>query len=118
MEPANYRMKPFVRGDTWDGVSSIAINFTGGALYALESGRLQFRKEEFRGGNPLQELNTNNSGLLILDTGDVSWEFKIPAQNLDLPAGVSYWDLEAINSIGEVKTYLRGTISGVQDVTR
>lgn len=118
MEPANYTMKPFVKGDTWDGVSSIVINFTGGATSSLDSGRIQFRKEKARGGNALYEINTASSGILIVDTGSVAWEVSIPSQSLPLPAGISYWDLETIDSNGVIKTYLEGTISGAQDVTR
>ena len=119
MEPADYTMKPFVRGDTWDGITSIGIYFTGD-FWPVESGRLQFRKEKARGGAPLEELNTASTGIVIEDTGinGSGWIFSIPRQELNLPAGISYYDFETIDSNGVIKTYVEGMISGIQDVTR
>lgn len=118
MKPAFYEMPPIVRGDTWKGVSSIQISFTGGALTSLESGRLQFRREKSRGGDPELELNTESSGILILETGNPSWEVSLPKQSLELPVGENYWDLELIDSDDCIQTYLEGSIEILQDVTR
>lgn len=118
MEPAFYEMAAMVRGDTWDGIDSMEISFTGGATASLESGRMQFRREKDRNGAPEYELNTAGTGINILQTGNPSWEITIPKQDLPLPVGTNYWDLELIDSDNCVKTYVEGTINILQDVTR
>lgn len=115
-----YTISGMMRGDTWEGIDSIDISFTGGIPAALISGRMQFRKTKARNGPPIEELNTDNGRLVILDSGSngITWSFNIPTGNLNLPVGTSYWDLETIDERGFIKTYLKGSICLEQDVTR
>lgn len=116
-QPAYYEMSPLVLGDTWAGINSISINPSGSYFdNNAVSAKMQFRKEKSRGGNPLDEISTENSGILL--NNPTGWSFSFPPNNLNLIVGDIYWDLEVIDSSGYKKTYLEGILPVLQDVTR
>lgn len=114
--PAYYEMQSLVLGDTWRGIPNITINPSGVLTTDLSSARIQFRKEKSRGGDPLDEISTTNSGIII--NSATGWSISIPPQNLNLLVGNIYWDLETIDNSGHVKTYLEGILPVLQDVSR
>ena len=118
-EPAFYEIPPIVIGDTWNGISNISIAPSGSYFdFPASFARMQFRKEKRRGGEPLCELNSSGSGILITNDNVTGWQFTIEKANLNLLPGLNYWDLQITDTGGYKYTYLQGFVSGSQDVTR
>ncbi|GAA5124698.1 hypothetical protein JIN84_13015 [Luteolibacter yonseiensis] len=112
MIPGTYNMDSFLRGDWWDGVPSIRITVNGEPpLSPIVSARLQFRT-----GNLLGCQIETPTGIVIEDAA--GWHLSIPAQALALQAGAWNYDLETTDAEDVVRTYIKGTITVIQDITR
>ena len=102
------------RGDSFGGVTFTFTQTSGGAAIALASARAQVR---LRTGNK-SVIHTftctvggagSNVVTLSAITGTVSQSFV---------AGVHAWDLEVTTAAGATKTYVAGTFTITDDVTR
>ena len=117
MTPGAYTLPAFTHGDTWDGVPTITITIDDAApSTALSSVRMHFRTTAAQKGSPLLELTSAAGDITI--TSAANWIISIPAQSLDLPVGTLYYDIEFTDTAGTITTYLSGTITVAQDVTR
>ena len=105
-----------IRGDTWDGISSISITVDGSPpIYPVASARIHFRRKP--AANIIgHSLDSEDDSILILDAA--GWSFQAPPQALPLGTGLWYWDFETVDTEGTIKTYVFGTITIIQDVTR
>lgn len=108
-----------VRGDTFDGIANLQITVDSAApTDALASVRIQFRRSK-RAASVLQSLSSDDSPATILIEDADTWLISIPSSNnLDLPVGKSFYDMEFTDVNGRKKTYIAGTIEVLQDVTR
>lgn len=107
-----YDFPDHVKGDTFEGVqftitvNSSALNLTGATI------RMQMRLnsnapvvKEFSVGNGLT-LTTPASGI-----------FTFNKQVISVPPGVYYYDIQITLSNGDIKTYITGTWTIIQDIT-
>lgn len=118
MTPGTYTMPTFVRGDTWQGVDSMTITVNSAApANSLSSVLTQFRRNRTATGEPLLELSSADASEIVIDDAD-NWVIQFPPQQLSLPAGTFYYDIQFTDSSGAVKTYVSGTIVVQPDVTR
>lgn len=118
MEPGTYNLPTMTRGDHFAGVASISITEDGSPpASALSSARIHFRPSSSgHRGDPVLELSTAGGGISI--TSAANWSMQIPQQTLALPAGVFYYDLECTDGAGVVTTFLKGTLTVNDDVTK
>ena len=119
MKPSTYNFPDMVRGDTFDGIAELQITVDSAApSVALASVRIHFRRSK-RAGAILKSLSSEDSPATIsIDNAD-TWLISIPSSNdLDLPVGKSFYDMEFTDADGRKKTYIAGTIEVLHDVTR
>lgn len=117
-------MSPVTTGDTWckpDGsapeVFRIRIVTNGVAAApaaALVHVRIQFKTDP---ANDTADLElTDADGITV--TSLPNWEFEITPRVMDLPAGQYFFDVETEDADGMIKTYLKGKLPVLGDVTR
>ena len=112
---ATYKIADHYKGDTFDGVQftllnstdNIPINLTGCAI------KIQFKKSAAYG--TLQKEITNTAGITIVDA--VNGVFKIDAFLINWSEANYYYDIEITFPNGLVKTYIKGTLAIIRDVT-
>lgn len=110
-----YKIKNQYKNDTFDGVrftllnsdSETPINLTGVSI------KTQFRYKNSK-GRVMKEI-TDLDGITIEDA--VNGIFKIDAFIIDWEANIYYYDVEITFSGGIVKTYIKGTLQVIQDIT-
>jgi hypothetical protein len=110
-----YTIPSHLRGDTWDGITSvilqkngIPLNLTGATI------KMEFREDI---DSPVVlELSTTNSKITI--TNALSGTISIPETIIDIPFGKYVYDLQVTLASGYNKTYMRGTWEIVADVTQ
>lgn len=108
-------MVEFRRGDTWKGVPMIKILVNGQPpIFPAASARLQFRSSQGVLGCP--ELTTENGGIIIEDAG--LWWFSLPKSNLEIMDGRWLYDLETIDTQGDIQTFVEGAQPIKEDITR
>lgn len=118
MKPSTYNFPDLVRGDTFDGISSLQITVNDAApTTALASVRAQFRRSK-KADAVLLELSSETSPATISIDNASTWLISVPAGSLDLPVGKAFYDMEFTDADGRKKTYIAGTIEVLQDVTR
>lgn len=114
MTPGIYNFTEVVKGDVFDektltitkGITP--INLTGATI------KMDIRIKP--GYDYAKRLSTENSGITITNaTGGV---FKINKFICDIDAAVYRYDIQITFQNGDVKTYLAGTFTVLQDVTR
>ena len=116
--PANVILPAHVRGDTWDGFTVTSVLLDGVApSSALASALIHFRTAKDATGDPDHVLSTADADELVIDDED-AWTLRAPAQLLPLAAGKWYWDLQLTDAAGDTHTYITGTLTILQDVTR
>lgn len=105
-----------VAGDTWPGIPGISVTINGSPpIEELAFARIQFRKTAE--SNPAKEtLDTENGGISIADP--VTWQVVIPPQKLSLTPATWRWDYETTDAAGTVKTYVYGTLTVLEDISR
>lgn len=111
---ATANLKPFVVGNVWPGIPLFKVNKT----YNINN--LQRVEIEFRSGsqsNPVYayriagEYLTDTDQIYIFPPSDY-WQFTVPAQILNLPAGTYYQSIRLIDDQGNPFTFTGGTITG------
>ena len=103
------------RGDTFDEVlfelkkDNVAINLTGATI------RMQLRKAP--GGPVLLNLTSvSSAGITITDAA--AGKFKINSTIINLEANVYLYDIEIAFASGEVRTWVSGQFTVLNDITR
>lgn len=116
--PAQLTLPAHVRGDTWEGfaVTGILIDDAAPAT-ALASVLIHFRSATDATGTADHVLSTADADELVIDDAD-AWAFTAPAQDLPLAAGKWYYDIQCTDAAGDIRTYIAGTLTIIQDVTR
>lgn len=117
-KPGSITLPPHVRGDTWDGfsVTEVLIDDAVPAV-ALASALIHFRTSDDATGEPAHVLSTDDADELVIDDAD-AWTVTAPAQLLPLAVGRWYFDLQFTDDAGDVRTYVSGKLTVLQDVTR
>ena len=104
-----------IKGDTFEAVNfqmlvnTIPLNLTGATL------RMQLRKEY--GGVVFLSLTSVASAGITITTA-ASGLFRINKQIINIDAANYIYDIELIKADGTVKTYISGSFSITNDVTR
>ena len=119
MRPANVNLYDHTLGDTWEGmvIGPVLINDAVPPDPVI-SCRIQFRPfpNTRKLGYELNVAPESGEGLIVID--DINnWEFTVPQQILDMPAGKYVWDFETTDSAGIKRTLYEGTFNLIQDVT-
>jgi hypothetical protein len=107
-----YDIPPHRRGDTWDGINSIAISVN--SVPVVLSGASI--KMDFRQGidTPVvMTFSTETSTIQILNGNTI----RIPARKIEVPFGTYQYDLQVTYQTGIVKTYMSGIWPIVADIT-
>ena len=109
-----YIIPDHLRGDTWDGIPEIIINKDGVPLNLEDGGVLiQFRKDVDK--PVLLELSTANGGVVFTDAAN--GKFSIPPRIVSIPPATYQYDIQVTDTIGNVKTYIKGTWTIVGDIS-
>jgi hypothetical protein len=118
VKPSTYNFPDLVRGDTFDGITSLQITVNDAPPpVALASVRAHFRRSKLAAAT-LVELSSEDSPATIVIHDSGTWLISIPPGSLDLPVGKAFYDMEFTDTSGRKKTYIAGTIEVLQDVTR
>lgn len=109
-------LDPVVAGDTWTGIPSIQTVIDGNPpTEDLAFARIQFRKQwDSRPAGAT--LDTDNGGIAISDAS--TWLVVVPPQKLPLAPGLWRWDYETTDAAGTVKTFMYGTLTVLEDISR
>jgi hypothetical protein len=107
-----YNIPTHKKGDTFTGVTftvlvnGTPLNLTGSAI-----------KMDIRVGNVLKKRidNGTTGGVTLLNAG--AGVFTIDKQIIDIPARTYDYDIQFTLANGDVKTYIIGTWTIVQDIT-
>jgi len=114
-KPAVYKIADHYKGDTFDGVQftilnssdSLPINLTDCTI------KIQFRKNT-NNGNIVKEI-TQVDGITITDA--VNGVFKIDPFLINWDEGNYYYDIQITFTDNAVRTYIKGTLAIIQDIT-
>lgn len=112
---ANYNFNNHVKGDTFDAVEFQLI--LGGVIQNLTG--MEFAcmfKSNPEDTVPVLSLTSKVNGGIVI-TNATQGKFKIDPGIVDITPGIYYYDLQFTFATGEVKTYISGTLTVVQDVT-
>lgn len=110
-----YNIKDHYKGDTFDGIRFTLVNSTDDTPINLVGATItsKFRKGSAT-GTVLADLSIG-SGITVVD--DVNGVFDIDAFLIDWIPTKYYYDVEVTFSNAVVKTYIKGTLNVIQDVT-
>ena len=102
-----YDFPSHIRGDTWNGINSIAIT-SNGVPVNLEDSQIviHIRSSKNPASPLLYEFSTTSNTILI--TNPQYGIINIPTQLIDIPVGIYQYDLKIIFPNGTIKTYLKG----------
>lgn len=113
--PGIYDWPEIRTGDTFSGITSMQIVVNGAPpTYPIVSARIHFRTDPDGEGAPALELSTP-SGITIVNAA--TWTISIPGFLVTLPPAVYYYDLETVDSNGQIRTYVAGYWDILEDVT-
>ena len=115
MTPGTYPIPQHRSGDTWKGISSLTIKINGEApSVSLASVKIQFRKNA--GTSVVLELSTEDGTIVILDA--INWTIQIPKIIVTLYPDTYIYDIQTVDSNGDIFTYVVGTWEIIEDITR
>ena len=115
MTPTTYKINDQYKGDTFNGVTftlkegadKTPIDLTGATILS------QFRTKEVTGA--IQQSFSIGSGITVGNaTGGV---FSFDAFVLDWNTGTFFYDIQITFTDGSVRTYVKGTLNVIQDIT-
>jgi hypothetical protein len=112
-----YNFSDQICGDTWKGISSITIMENSSAVSLLDCDVfLQFRPSKNLASPVFLELSTYSDTIKIVvpEMGLIS----IPKQIINIPTGEYNYDLQISFPTGKTKTYLKGKINILPEITR
>lgn len=109
-----YNIPDHLRGDTWNGITSISLSKDGIPLNLSGANILmQFRKDI---DSPVNlELSSDNGGIVITD--DINGLISIPPILITMQYGTYQYDLQVVLSDGYTKTYMKGIWKIVGDIS-
>jgi len=114
--PGRYTIPAAVTGDTFAGIPELSVTVNGSSpSSSLASVRMQFRTSATATTAAL-ELTSADSEITINDAA--AWNITVEPFSISLDAGNYVYDIEFTDAGGDVKTYVTGTWSVAQDVTR
>ena len=119
MIPKKYTIPTHIKGDTFmDGLGIIFVMTTGTGHAPLDLTGYKIRCQ-FRFGSKTGAvaLTVNETDMIVIyDTN----KFSLLADSyiIDWTAGTYYYDIEFTSADGVINTYLEGTFTILQDVTR
>ncbi len=104
-----------VRGDTWNGIGPAIVFAINGSPPAsqLASVLMQFRR--FPNEAPAATLTSGES---ININSALNWSVTVPEQDLPLPAGVWFSDIQLTDAAGRVKTWIKVKLTVLDDYSR
>ena len=115
MTPKEHSITPHVSGDSWEGIDLISIAINGAPpLFPLASAKIQFRRTSL--GSVALTLDTANNSIVIEDAA--LWQISVPSRVVAIDPGDYCWDLQTIDTNGQIKTYLKGVWPILEDITR
>jgi hypothetical protein len=109
-----YDIPDHLRGDTWDGITSISLSKNDVPLILTGAKvLLQFRKEV---DSPVAlELSTDNGGITITD--DLNGIISVPPVLITMRYGIYQYDLQVVLADGYTKTYMKGSWKIIGDIS-
>ena len=113
--PANYTFNNHVKGDTLDAVEfqlkldGVIQNLTGMEIACMF--KLQPEDTEAE----LDLSSKEGGGIIFVDA--VQGKFSIDPGVVDIAPGIYYYDMQFTFVTGEIKTFISGTLTVLQDVT-
>jgi hypothetical protein len=108
-----YNIPAHRRGDTWEGIGSITINYNNNPIDLTNA----IIKMEVREGIDSPAVITFTSeDNTILKNDAANGIFSIPGTIIDIPFGKYIYDIQ-IATLEKTKTYIGGTWEIVSDVT-
>ena len=112
----SYNIKVY-RGDTWNGIPSISIIRNNAPLVLPEGTNIYMQiKLDPESSKSFLTLDTIDGGITITD--GAHGKFRINPVKVEIPADLYFYDLQVTTPTDIVKTYLRGSFTVIQDVTR
>jgi hypothetical protein len=102
------------RGDTWDGINSVAINSNDQPIN-LTGAAIKMELREDIDAPATFTLSTTDNTIVI--TNAAQGTFTIPPILVDIPFGKYLYDIQITFANGVVKTYVEGTWEIVADIT-
>lgn len=109
-----YNIPPARRGDTWDGINSIAVKISGEPI-SFNNCEVSIQLREFVDAPVALTISTVNSGIQIIMPAATA--VRILPQIIDIPFGKYYYDFQVTTQAGYTKTYMAGYWPIVSDVT-
>ena len=115
MTPTTYKINDQYKGDTFNGVTftlkegadKTPIDLTGVSILS------QFRVNEVTG--TIQKTLEIGSGITL--TNAIGGVFKINPFTLNWNTGTFFYDIQITFPNGDVRTYVKGSLNVIQDVT-
>lgn len=114
-KPAVYKISDHYKGDTFDGVQFTILNSSDNSPIDITNSamKIQFRKSSII-GDIVKEI-TNISGITFVDA--INGVFKMDGFLINWDEGIYYYDVQITFVDETVRTYIKGTISIIQDTT-
>lgn len=107
-----YNIPSHRRGDTWDGINSIAISVNSVPV-VLSGSKITMEFRQDIDSPVVMTFSTETSTIQILNANTI----RIPARKIEVPFGTYQYDLQVTYSTGVVKTYMSGIWEIVPDIT-
>jgi hypothetical protein len=109
-----YNIPPARRGDTWDGINSIAVKVSGIPLsFSGCEVSMQFRETI---DSPVAlTLSTINSAIEVIMPAATA--VRVLPFVVDIPYAKYYYDFQVTTPAGYIKTYMAGYWPVVSDIT-
>jgi hypothetical protein len=107
-----YNIPSHRRGDTWDGINSIAISVNNvPVVLSGASISMEFRQDI---DTPVvMSFSTETSTIQVLNANTI----RILPRKIEVPFATYYYDLQVTYPTGVVKTYMSGSWAIVPDIT-
>lgn len=110
-----YNIPEHYKGDTFDGVQFTIINNDDSLPIDLTDVEIDIKFRKGREvGTVIKSLSVDN-GITKVDS--INGIFKIDSFVLDWNVDTYYYDIQFTYSNGVIKTYIKGTVRIIQDVT-
>lgn len=109
-----YNIPPARRGDTWDGINSIAVKISGIPL-SFSGCEVSIQLREFIDSPVALTISTSNSGIEVIMPAATA--VRVLPQIIDIPFAKYYYDFQVTTPAGYTKTYMAGYWPIVPDIT-
>ena len=104
------------KGDTWNGINTIELLNNNIPIIIPDNATIYMQvKTESEDITPVMSLSTNDGTIIITD--GPNGKFRINPIIVNIEAGSYVYDVQINFTSSEIKTYLKGTFTVIQDVT-